>query len=289
MVLPILLGLGIGLVVGALGAGGGILSVPVLVYLLAQDPHTAAAESLVIVGVTAIVGIIHHWRRGSVAVRDGLIFGGISLVGAVAGSRASALVPGQILLILFSALLMLVAVAMIRRGLETRRSENRRAAQARAHAAAEARADAAGESRAETSAEAEQRTEATLSPVGRPKLPLLIAAATLTGLLTGFFGVGGGFIVVPMLVIGLHLDMRRAAGTSLLVMIMSSAVSLIARIGTDVQIDWPLVLLFLAGSMAGSLLGGPLSQKARPSTLTLVFSGLLAAVGVFTLVETLVL
>lgn len=288
MVLPILLGLGIGLVVGALGAGGGILSIPVLVYLLAQDPHTAAAESLVIVGVTAIVGIIHHWRRGSVAVRDGLIFGGISLVGAVAGSRASALVPGQILLILFSALLMLVAVAMIRRGLETRRSENRRAAQARAHAAAEARADAAGESRAETSAEAEQRTEATLSPVGRPKLPLLIAA-TLTGLLTGFFGVGGGFIVVPMLVIGLHLDMRRAAGTSLLVMIMSSAVSLIARIGTDVQIDWPLVLLFLAGSMTGSLLGGPLSQKARPSTLTLVFSGLLAAVGVFTLVETLVL
>src|SRR5699024_1211760 len=118
---------------------------------------------------------------------------------------------------------------------------------------------------------------------------LVLATATLTGLLTGFFGVGGGFIVVPMLVIALGLAMRHASGTSLLVMIIVTTVSLLARIGTEVQVDWAVTLIFAAGSAVGGLLGGPLSARARPSTLTFVFAVLLAVVAVATLAQTLVL
>ncbi|WP_262424930.1 TSUP family transporter [Brachybacterium sp. Z12] len=117
----------------------------------------------------------------------------------------------------------------------------------------------------------------------------MVAAATLTGFLTGFFGVGGGFIVVPMLVIALGLAMRHASGTSLLVMVIATLTSLLARLGTDVQIDWTVTLIFAAGSAAGGLLGGPLSTKARPSTLTLLFSGLLGGVAAVTLAQTLLL
>ncbi|MDN6303040.1 MAG: sulfite exporter TauE/SafE family protein, partial [Brachybacterium sp.] len=117
--------------------------------------------------------------------------------------------------------------------------------------------------------------------------PVVIAAATLTGFLTGFFGVGGGFIVVPMLVLALGLAMRRASGTSLLVMVVATATSLLARLGTDVQVDWVTTLIFAAGSAVGGMLGGPLSAKARPSTLTLAFSALLGGVAAVTLVQTL--
>jgi uncharacterized membrane protein YfcA len=82
--------------------------------------------------------------------------------------------------------------------------------------------------------------------------------------------------------------MRRAAGTSLLVMIVTSVAGLLARIGTPVEVDWAVTILFAAGSSLGGILGGPLSARARPSTLTWVFAGLLAAVAVVTLVAQLV-
>lgn len=116
----------------------------------------------------------------------------------------------------------------------------------------------------------------------RVPLPLLILIATFTGLLTGFFGVGGGFIVVPMLVIALKLPMRRAAGTSLLVMIIASVAGLMGRIGTGIEIDWAVTLLFAAGSSIGGMLGGPLSARARPSTLTFAFTALLGVVALAT-------
>src|SRR5690625_6462764 len=95
-------------------------------------------------------------------------------------------------------------------------------------------------------------------------------------------GVGVLFIVVLMLVIARGRAMRRASGTSLLVMIIATAASLFARIGTEVQIDWLVTLLFAAGSALGGMLGGPLSARARPSTLTILFAVLLAAVAAVT-------
>lgn len=299
--LAIGVGIGVGIVVGALGAGGGILAVPVLVFLLGMPAHSATASSLIIVLITALVSLPHHARHGNVEWRSGAVFAAISVAGAVVGSRLSALVPEQVLLTLFGVLLVAVAFAMLRRALRTRSEER---AEAAAHGSREADAEATvaihddpvldqpGPDTTESAdgllhhhGEAELPT--TPSQPASPRLPLVIAAATLTGLLTGFFGVGGGFIVVPMLVIALGLAMRRASGTSLLVMVIATAASLLARVGTDVQIDWTTTLIFAAGSAAGGIVGGPLSAKARASTLTLLFSGLLGGVAAVTLVQTL--
>lgn len=258
VVFAAVIGVGIGLVVGALGAGGGILSVPVLVFVLGMAPHDATGASLVVVGLTAIVALRHSAQQGNVRWREGLTFGAIAIVGAALASRLSLFVPERALMLSFGALLLIVAIVMARRAYTTRLEEN----------AKERVPTLAG-----------QPSE----PESQPSRLALVLAASATGLLTGFFGVGGGFLAVPMLVIALGMPMRAASGTSLLVMIMTSAAALLARIGTPTHIDWPSVLIFAAGTVLGGMAGGPLSAKARPSSLTALFAVLLAGVGVLTL------
>ena len=254
--------------------------------------------------ITALASLPHHARQQNVEWRAGLVFAGVSVVGAVLGSRLSALVPPDVLLTLFGVMLAVVAAAMLRRGRRTRRTEDAEAAALGTAPLADGDApiashddpvlDQPGPDTVETAdglhhhhGEPDLPFAPAASP--SPRLRYVIAAASLNGFLTGFFGVGGGFIVVPMLVIALGLAMRRASGTSLLVMIIATATSLLARLGTDVQVDWATTLVFAAGSAVGGVLGGPLSAKARPSTLTLLFAALLAGVAAVTLVETLLL
>lgn len=295
--LTLVIGLLIGVVVGALGAGGGILTVPVLVYLLGQEPHSATASSLVIVGLSAIAGLIHHVRAGNVAYRDGFVFSLLSVIGAVIGARLSALVSAGVLMSLFGAMLLIVAIAMTVRGVRTRRFERRVPSEEPVgphedpvldEPGGEEALEALGVDDDARGREANDGAIADTTPAAprRALLPL-VAAASFTGILTGFFGVGGGFIVVPMLVIALGLAMRRAAGTSLLVMITATSVSLIARVGTDFTIDWTVTLVLAAATSAGALVGGPISARARPSTLTFAFALLLAGVAVVTLGEIL--
>lgn len=255
LIVALAVGLGVGVVVGALGAGGGILSVPVLVYLLGQEPHAASAGSLVIVGLTALVSLIPRSREGHVRWRDGLVFGVLSSVGTVLGSRLSVLVDPRTLMLLFSVLLVAVGVMMLRKAFRARRADG-------SGAASSGRRGGRG-------------------------LPLLIACATATGFLTGFFGVGGGFAVVPMLVLALGFTMREASSTSLLVMIIASVVGLVSRIGTSISVDWMVVVVFALASMCGGLIGAPASRRVRESTLTLLFGVLLLLVAVGTLVSTL--
>lgn len=252
LVFALVVGLCVGMIVGALGAGGGILSVPILVYILGQAPHDAAAGSLVIVGLTAIVSLIPHARKGRVRWRDGLIFAALSALGAVAGSRMSVLVNENLLMILFGLLLIGVGLTMIAKA----RRERRGIAKPR-----------------------QPRT-------GVSGIVVLVCAAALTGFLTGFFGVGGGFAVVPMLVLALAMPMRNAVGTSLLVMVIATATGLVSRIGTGVEVDWPVILAFAAASMGGGLIGAPVSRKVPDTTLTAAFGVLLLLVAVFTLAKT---
>ncbi|QPL04709.1 MULTISPECIES: sulfite exporter TauE/SafE family protein [Actinomyces] len=258
IVTALLIGACVGVVVGALGAGGGILSVPILVYLLGQSPHAAASESLVIVMVTALVSLPSRARRQQVRWREGIVVGLLSTVGAVGGSWLNALVEGQALMIAFSVLLVVVAAVMAWR---TRRTY---------HPAP----DGAG---------------GTTTAAGAPRRSwwLVAVAATVTGLLTGFFGVGGGFAVVPMLTLVLGLDIRRASGTSLVVMVIAALAALAQRMTGMVEIDWALTLAFTAASAAGGAAGGPLSQRARASTLSYLFVALLLAVAVLTAVRAL--
>ncbi|WP_172120822.1 sulfite exporter TauE/SafE family protein [Actinomyces faecalis] len=257
IVTALLIGACVGVVVGALGAGGGILSVPILVYLLGQSPHAAASESLVIVMVTALVSLPSRARRGQVRWREGVVVGLLSTVGAVGGSWLNALVEGEALMVAFSVLLVVVAAVMAWR---TRRTYH-----------------PGGDSAGGTTAQ----------PAPRRSWWLVAVAATVTGLLTGFFGVGGGFAVVPMLTLVLGLDIRRASGTSLVVMVIAALAALAQRMTGTVEIDWALTLAFTAASAAGGAAGGPLSQRARASTLSYLFVALLLAVAVVTAVQAL--
>lgn len=251
-VMAIAAGLLIGVVVGALGAGGGILSVPVLTYVLGQSAHDAAAGSLVIVSLTALTSLWPAAADHRVRWRDGLLFGALSTLGSTVGSRASVRLDEMLLMALFSAMLAVIGLIMLWRGV------------------------AAG--RAHQQEEKEQR---------RRGAGVIVLAASACGLLTGFFGVGGGFIVVPMLVLALGFSIKEASGTSLVVMIMAAAAGLAARVGTPVSIDWRVVLVFAAASMCGGLVGGPVTRRASPATLTTVFAVLLLAVSVASLLPLL--
>ncbi|OKL48421.1 hypothetical protein BSR29_00930 [Boudabousia liubingyangii] len=247
-------GIAVGIVVGALGAGGGILSVPILTYLLAQEPHAATNGSLVIVAVTALFALPGKAKRGQVRWMDGLIFGALSTVGAIIGRQINHALGGGQLFILFAILLLSVSVYMFYNAYQRSLVEQ-------------------GKSKKQTA-----------PPTGERNIIMVIIAATATGLLTGLFGVGGGFAVVPVLMLVMKFSMREASGTSLVVMIIAACVSMATGlVQGQFQVDWPTVLLFTAGSAVGGLIGGPLSQKAKASTLTYIFAVLLVLVAGYTL------
>ena len=262
LLLAIAIGLAVGMIVGALGAGGGILSVPVLVYLLGQEPHAAAASSLVIVGSTALFSLPHHHRKRNVEWKQGTIFALLAILGSVAGSRISVLVDNKVLMGLFGTLLVAVGIFMLRKAFLERQAQRKQ--------------DQAEEPNG-------------VNEVGqRRSWPVIFLAASFTGFLTGFFGVGGGFIVVPVLLFALAMPIRKASGTSLLIMIITALTGLAARYGTDISVDWFLTLCFTAGSIVGGILGGPLSARAKPWMLTTIFAVLLLGVSAFTLLNTFV-
>jgi uncharacterized protein len=245
-------GLLIGVLLGSLGGGGSILTVPVLVYLLHQDPHAAMAGSLLIVGITATAGMIAHRRAGRVRLAPGIAFGVLGVAGSYAGTRLSSSVPPDLLLSLFAGLMLAAAAAMLRR-----------------------RPGRAG-----------PREHAAGSTVLRRSLKI-IAAATGVGLLTGFFGVGGGFVVVPALVLALGFDMPAAVGTSLLVIAINSTAALAARLGGQVSLDWPLLAVFTAAALAGVLVGNRVASRVDPSRLSAAFTVLLIAVAAYLLARSL--
>jgi uncharacterized membrane protein YfcA len=257
LVLP--LGLLIGLALGALGGGGSILTVPALVYVLGQDPRAATTSSLIIVGVTSLIALTPHARAGRVRFGQGLMFGALGTAGSFAGSALSSYVPEQVLLTAFAGLMLVVATLMLRRSL-------------RPGEAAEDQ-DPTGE------------PFLTLRPLtcACPRLAKVVVTATGVGLLTGFFGVGGGFVLVPALVLGLSFPMPVAVGTSLLVIAVNSATALTARISTGgTHLDWPLIAGFTAAATVGSLLGGRITSRVQPRYLTRAFAVLLVALALYT-------
>ena len=165
-----IVGIGIGIVVGALGAGGGILSVPVLVYLLGQNPHQAATLSLIIVGATACVSLVTRAPSGHVDWKNGSLFAFAGIVGTWGGSALNPLVSARTLMLEFCILLAFVAIFMVHKQLRTR-------------------ADAFPSSIDEAAREESPHSLASTLK----KAALVVLLASVTGFLTGFFGVGGGF------------------------------------------------------------------------------------------------
>ena len=238
-------GVVVGLALGLVGGGSSILTVPILVYALGESVHLATSTSLAIVGANALVGAADHARAGRVCPRTALIFGGAGIFGAFAGTYLNHLASGRIILLGFDALMLVAAVAMARVRLGDRE--------------------------------------------GRPSLSgvslRVIGAGLAVGVLTGFFGVGGGFLIVPALVLVLGLPMREAVGTSLLVIAINAAAALLGHLhgGVDVGVT----ALFIVGGTAGSILGSRLSDRIDEGRLRLGFAGMVVLVALYIIGRTL--
>jgi uncharacterized protein len=231
-------GLAIGLSLGLVGGGGAIMAVPVLVYVLDQDVKQATTASLVIVGATALVGALGHARGGRVRVRLALALGAGGAVGALAGTALNRLTSPDTVLFLFAFVLLAAAYAMLRRSDEPHPERL----------------------------------------CGRPSKIWLRAlpAGAGVGLLTGFFGVGGGFLIVPLLVLLFGLTMKTAVGTSLLVVALTSAAALTAHLATG-AFDWAIAGAFTAGGVIGALAGSRVSTHVPAARLREAFALLVIA------------
>lgn len=265
------LGLLIGLSLGALGGGGSILTVPALVYLLGVAAQDATTASLVIVGVTAVAGAVVHAWAGDVRWAAGTVFGLVGAGASWCGTLLNRAVDPHVLLIAFGVLMAVAATGMLVRA--------RRPSVARAPVPVGAVVGTDG-------ADAEADVAET-SRVGRTPRWELVAAGLAVGFLTGFLGVGGGFLIVPALVVVLGFPMPVAVGTSLLVIAMDSAAAMAARVG-HVTFDWAVIVPFALAAVVGTVLGVRVAARLPAALLARSFAGLVLAIGVFTVVQSVV-
>jgi uncharacterized membrane protein YfcA len=242
--LVLALALLIGAVLGLLGGGGSILTLPLLTYVGGVEPRGAIAASLFVVAVTSAVALVPHARAGRVRWRTGVLFGGAGMVGALIGGQLAPLLPVRVLLIAFAALMVVAAIAML---------VGRRA-----------RAPLGGE-----------------LPLGK-----VLALGVAVGVVVGTLGAGGGFVVVPALVLLGGLSMEAAVGTSLVVIAMQSSAGLASHL-RHVEMPWRVTLAVTAVAVCGSLLGGQLAGKVSATTLRRGFGVLVLALAAVMLVREL--
>jgi uncharacterized protein len=236
-------GLAIGFSLGLVGGGGSILAVPVLVYVLGEDVKAATTTSLLVVAATALVGGVDHARAGHVRWRIALAFAAAGVVGALAGTVLNRAADPDVIIALFAVVLLAAAYFM-----------------ARGHWLAPRRA-------------ADSRSE----------LLLRVGPAGLgVGVLTGFLGVGGGFVILPALVLLLALPMDAAVGTSLIVIALTSATALLAHLASG-SIDWALAGALTASAVVGALAGSRIGEHVSERRLRQAFVSLLAILGILLL------
>ena len=245
VLLAIPLGLATGALLGLLGAGGSVLTVPALVYLLGQPVAAATTASLVIVSGNAAVGAAENARQGTLDRLLALRFGAASVVGALLGSYLSRLVSGTTILFLL-AIVMLGSAWSLWKGRPVE-------------------GIAAGQS-------------------GRRRLLLVVGLGLMVGVLTGFFGVGGGFLIVPALVLLLGAPVRIAIGTSLVIITVTALTGLGGHLATG-GVSWPVTSAFGGAGVVGVLVGTRASQRVTGNGLSRGFAVMLVLVAIFLLVK----
>jgi uncharacterized membrane protein YfcA len=227
-VLAFVIGIVMGLVFAVLGAGGGIIAVPVLLMLFALPMSSATAGALAVVWAAAMTAAFGHARGRRVDWRVALAFGLPSMVGAMGGARLNALSPERLTTGLFALVLVVATLAMFRK-----KPENPKAA----------------------------------------ALPVVLAAGLGIGVLTGYLGVGGGFLIVPALVTLAQVPLHRAVGTSTAIIAGSSFAGAVTTMVRDPALV-SLVLPIAGGAMVGALVGAPLAGKLPEKPLRLGFAAL---------------
>lgn len=272
------LGLAIGLVLGGLGGGGAVLAVPALVFLVGQSAAAATTSSLVIVGLSALVGAVAHLNVSAdccrIAWRIGLTLALTGIPATWVGSQLNHIVDEHVLLLAFALFMLAAAAAMwpARTPGRPRPDGPQDAAMAR---------PMPGEGGGAVALE-EPETAADL----RPSWPVIIATGTGMGLLTGFFGAGGGFVIVPLLVVVFGLPVNVAAGTSLVVVALNSVIALLAR-SAIAEFDWAVIVPFSLAAMAASVVARRAATRLPARQLRRGFAVLLVLVAGYTGVESL--
>lgn len=236
----------IGIALGLLGGGGSILTVPVLVYVLGFPAKEGIAMGLAVVGLASLVGAVGHWRRGNVRLGAALAFGGVAMFGTLAGARLAVYMSGTTQLVIFAIVMLAAAWFMFRNA-----------------------------SRSEPAPGTE---------VEKPRPLILAASAIGVGLLTGVAGVGGGFLIVPALVLLVGLPMREAVGTSLVIITLNSFIGFAGYLGT-VEVPWGWLGSFSGVAMLGIVVGTRVSAHVGQQALKRGFSVFLLAMALFILAK----
>jgi len=244
-----LLALVVGLVLGLLGGGGSILAVPTFLYVFHVEPKPAIAMSLVVVGMSALVGFLTHWRQGTVNVRIAVLFGGLAMVGAFAGARLARFVPASVQLGLFAIFALTAAIMMLRDSLRPLRVAP--------------------------------------PPNGAGRFsPMLAVQAVGVGVLTSLIGAGGGFVIVPALVLVAAIPVKEAIGSSLLIIAMNATSGVVGYLG-QVAFDWSLVAWFTGIAAVGAVTGTRFMRRVSAARIKQGFAIMILVLGAYLVVRRL--
>ena len=235
-------GFAIGLILGVLGGGGSILTVPALVYIVGQSPQAAVTASLVIVGSNAAMGALFHRRQGTLNWEIALTFGGVGMLTAYFAAGISKMLSPTMLMVLFALLMVVVAVFMI-----------------------------------------VSKTPHT-DEIHRRGWVVTLASGAGVGLLTGILGVGGGFLIVPALVMLVGLPIRQAVGTSLVIITMNSIAGLLGHLH-GATFDMVVIGIFVAAGFIGAFVGARLGRVLKPEHIRTSFAVFVMFLGAALLID----
>ncbi len=253
----------VGLTLGLMGGGGSILTVPILVYLFSIDAVQATADSLFIVGFTSLIGSISHMKMGNIHWRTAVIFGIPSII-SIFLTRAFLMpaIPDSLfhignfevtksvgLLLLFAFVMLMASYSMIRK----------------------------------------QQNQYNPSGQIQYNYPMIVAEGILVGAMTGLVGAGGGFLIIPGLVLLAKLPMKKAVGTSLIIIAVNSFIGFMGDIKNENFIDWKFLLLFTGIAIIGILSGSILSKKIPGEKLKPAFGWFILVMGIYIILRETIL
>ncbi|OKS86250.1 sulfite exporter TauE/SafE family protein [Mucilaginibacter polytrichastri] len=249
----------IGLSLGLIGGGGSILTVPILVYFFRLDPVIATTYSLFVVGLTSSAGAISHYRKGNVNFKIAFIFGIPSLIAVfIMRKWVMPAMPHHLLIIgsfeLTKPVLLMLVFAVLMQA---------------------------------ASISMIRKSKEILVSGSQFSYTKLVIQSIVVGIITGFVGVGGGFLIIPSLVLFALLPMKKAVGTSLMVMTISSLLGVLGDVSSNVSIDYHFLMLFSAFAIAGIIAGSYLTKYIADTKLKPAFGLFVLFMGIFVLITTL--